>query len=87
MKEGFHLLDLVSQAAVVQRLLRGKSTSEKLEWLSARGTVSQMEKKETTWSDTYHFVSTIGAKCTFVIQEDRFRFVGDHHFFSVPDDD
>lgn len=84
MSDAFHLVDLVSQAAVVQRLLRETSTEEKLSWLSARGKVSKMPKKRSEWPDTYYFESTMGRQCAFVIQGDDFLFAGDHHFFTVP---
>ena len=86
MKDDFHLLDLVSQAAAVQRILRGKSTTQKLAWLSAHGKVVQVEKKMREWPDTYSFESSTGATCAFILQEDVFRFVGDHHLFTVLDD-
>jgi len=80
----FHLLDLVSQASVIQRLLGGMSIEEKISWLSAHGKVTQLDKKLPEWPDTYHFESTIGIQCAFVIKGDDFLFVGDNHFFTVP---
>ena len=57
MADNFHLIDLVSQAGAVQRLLRGKPWEEKLAWLSERGTISKHEKKMPDWPDTYFFTS------------------------------
>jgi hypothetical protein len=87
MERDFHLIDLVSQAGAVQRLLHGKSADEKLAWLSARGKIAKMEKKFAEWPDTYFFTSTTGAECAFVIQGDVLAFVGDHTVFTVPTDE
>ncbi len=84
MSDAFHLLDLVSQAAVVKRLLRGTSPEEKLSWLSARGKITKMHKTRPEWPDTYYFESPLGGHCAFVIQGDDFLFAGDHHFFTTP---
>ena len=37
MSEEFHLIDLVSQAGAVWKLLAGKTDAEKLAWLASRG--------------------------------------------------
>jgi hypothetical protein len=76
MKDTFHLVDLVSQVAAVQYLLNGKSVAEKLAWLSEHGKLSKMDKK--TPPDTCVFESTTGMECTFVVQGNACRFVGDH---------
>jgi hypothetical protein len=83
MKDDFHLLDLISQAAAVKRLLHGKSANEKLAWLSSRGKITQMEKRMPEWPDTYFFKSATGAECTFILQEDILRFVGDNHLTNI----
>lgn len=83
----FHLIDLVSQAAAVQRLLRGKSPAEKLEWLAMRGKISHLPVVVPGWPDRYFFESSIGMQCAFAFMEDDFfHFCGDHHFFVVRDD-
>ncbi len=61
----FHLIDLVSQAAAVQRLLRGKSPTEKLDWLAIRGKISHMPSVVPGWPDVYFFESSIGIQCSF----------------------
>jgi hypothetical protein len=87
MKEDFYLIDLVSQAAAVQRLLCGKSAEEKLAWLASRGKITKMEKKMPQWPDTYYFTSSTGAECAFILDGDAFCFAGDHTFFTVPTDE
>ena len=86
MEAEIHLIDLVSQAGVVQRSLRGKSAEEKLAWLATRGKITKMEKNMPEWPDTYFFESTMGTECGFVLDGDVFHFVGDHHLFTVPID-
>jgi hypothetical protein len=55
MKEDFHLIDLISQAGAVQPLLRGKSTEEKIEWLSAHGTIYY-------YTQGYFILKSVGPK-------------------------
>ena len=76
MAEEFHLIDLVSQAVAVENLLHEKSESEKLDWLSLNGKVSQMEKKFAEWPNTYIFVSKTGLQCAFIFKDGGFYFVG-----------
>ena len=45
MSEGFQLIDLVSQAGAVRRLLAGKTDSEKLAWLSERGRLDTVARE------------------------------------------
>jgi hypothetical protein len=84
MKDDFHLVDLISQASAVQRLLNGKSVMEKIAWLSAHGKLSQREKKTTEWPDIYDFETKTGMECILILQGNVFRiFLGDHHFSNV----
>jgi hypothetical protein len=83
MTDTFHLLDLPSQAAAVQRLLRGRSSQEKLEWVAARGQIERVAVAFRNARPTYRFVSTIGMECVFFIDGDEFVFIGDHTTFTV----
>ena len=69
MKDDFHLVDLISQASAVQRLLNGKSVMEKIAWLSAHGKLSQREKKTTEWPDIYDFETKTGMECISFYKE------------------
>jgi hypothetical protein len=83
MKDNFHLLDLLSQAAAVKQLLNGKTANEKLSWLSTHGKLSQMERRLPEWPDTYLFKSRTGAECFLILQGDILRFVGDNHLTNI----
>jgi hypothetical protein len=79
----FHLLDLTSQAIAVQRLLRGRSMQEKLDWIAARGHLERMATAVPNARPTYRFVSSIGMECAFFVDGDTFVFIGDHTTFTV----
>ena len=84
MSVGFQLIDLESQGAAVQRLLRGRSLPDKLAWLSSRGelvTVPQL----VGFPQVYRFASREGLICVFYLREDEFVFVGDHTTYTVND--
>jgi hypothetical protein len=83
MSDPFHLLDLCSQAVAVQRLLRGRTAQEKLEWLAAHGELSQIPITVPNVHPTYRFVSSIGMECLFFIDGDEFVFIGDHTTYTV----
>ena len=83
MSDGFHLLDLPSQAPAVQRLLQGRTEDEKLAWLAAHGQLTQIPIAIPGVRPTYNFVSSIGMECIFFIDGDEFVFVGDHTTYTV----
>jgi hypothetical protein len=83
MKDNFHLLDLLSQAAAVKQLLNGKTANEKPSWLSTHDKLSQMEKRLPEWPDTYLFKSRTGAESFLILQGDILRFVGDNHLTNI----
>ncbi|MDY3563563.1 hypothetical protein R5W23_005177 [Gemmata sp. JC673] len=83
MSDSSHLLDLTSQAAAVQRLLRGRSEPDKLEWVAARGRLERVATAFLNARPTYRFVSTVGMECVFFINGDEFVFIGGHTTFTV----
>ena len=85
MKEDFHLIDLISQAGAVQSLLRGKSTEEKIEWLSAHGTITLKPKTQQNERQSFWFESPTKTTCCFFLDDDEFVFIGDHTTFKVSD--
>ena len=85
MSESFQLLDLTSQAVAVQRLLRGRSVREKLDWIAAKGQLERVAVSLLNVPQTYRFVSTIGMECLFFIDGDELVFIGDHTTFTVSD--
>ena len=86
MKGAFYLIDLISQAGAVQSLLRGKSTEEKIEWLSAHGSITPKPKTQQNERQVFWFESSIKAKCCFFLDDDEFVFfIGGHATFKVSD--
>jgi hypothetical protein len=85
MSGAFHLLDLSSQAAAVQRLLRGRTPEEKMAWVAAHGELSQVPISLPNGRPTYRFVSSIGMECFFFIVGDRFVFIGDNTTYTIDD--
>jgi len=85
MSQDFHLIDLVSQAAAVQRLLAGKTDSEKLAWLAARGKVEPVLMTP-DGRQTYHFESVTKQEAAFFFDAGELVFVGDHTTFTVSDE-
>ena len=83
MSEAFHLLDLSSQAAAVQRLLRGRTAQEKVAWLAAHGELSQVPITVPNTPVTYWFESSVGIACVFFIDGDEFVFIGDNTTYVV----
>lgn len=81
MDSTFSLLDLPSQAIVVQRLLKGRNDEDRVEWLSSHGTVTRGPVSGA--KQVYRFVSLAGLECTFFFDHDRFVFVGDHTTYTV----
>jgi hypothetical protein len=82
MPNSFPLLDLVSQAVVVQRLLRGRSDGEKLAWLAAHGRLTLLAGINGA-RDIHVFESTPGLSCCFFVDRDEFAFIVDHTTFRV----
>jgi hypothetical protein len=81
---GFQLIDLKSQGAAVQRLLRGSSLSDKLAWLSSRGELVEVPP-QVGFPQAYRFESRQGLICLFYLREDEFVFIGDHTTYAVAD--
>ena len=63
MRDDFHLVDLRSQAASVQSLLRGRSGAEKLEWFSLHGSITPRPKEMPDERQSYWFESRMGVAC------------------------
>jgi hypothetical protein len=85
MKGTFHLIDLISQAGAVQSLLRGKSSEEKIEWLSAHGSIIPKPKTQQDERQCFWFESPIKVNCCFFLDDDEFVFIGDCTTFKVSD--
>ena len=85
MSQDFHLIDLVSQSAAVQRLLAGKTDSEKLAWLAARGKLEPVVRTP-DGRQTYHFESVTEQEAAFFFDAGELVFVGDHTTFTVGND-
>ena len=85
MKGDFHLINLISQAGAVQSLLRGNSTEEKIEWLSAHGTITSKPKILQNERQSFWFESPTKTSCCFFLDDDEFVFIGDHTTFKVSD--
>jgi hypothetical protein len=83
MSDNFHLLDLSSQAAAVQQLLRGRTTQEKLAWVATHGELSLVPITDPNVRPIYRFVSSIGMECLFFIDGAEFVFVGDNTTYTV----
>jgi len=82
MSEDFHLLDLISQAGAVQKLLDGKTDSEKLAWLATRGRLEPVILTP-DGRQTYRFESCIGREAAFFFDTGEFVFCDDHTTFTV----
>ena len=85
MSQNFHLIDLISQAGALQRLLAGKTDSEKLSWLAARGKLEPVIMTP-DGRQTYHFESVTKQEAAFFFDAGELVFVGDHTTFTVSDD-
>jgi hypothetical protein len=83
MSDAFHLVDLTSQGAAVERLLRGRRSQEKSDWLAGCGQLERVAVEFRNAKPTYRFVSTIGMESVFFFDRDKFVFVGDHTTFTV----
>ena len=85
MNANFHLIDLVSQAAAVQSLLRERSVEEKIAWLSLHGSLSPKPKTRPDERQTFWFETATGRSCAFFLDGDEFVFIGDHTTFTAND--
>jgi len=85
MSEDFHLVDLVSQARAVQRILVGTTDTEKLAWLAERGKLEPAAVRP-GGRQIYRFESVNRQEAVFFLDAGEFVFVGDHTTFTVSDD-
>jgi len=76
----FHLIDLVTQRAAVERLLAGLSDDDKMSWLSKRGRIIPIEMTDTQ-EKVFHFISPTGREAIFFLRDGQFVFVADHTTF------
>ena len=81
----FVLMDLQSQALSVERLLRGRTTDEKIAWLTEHGKIALMPKRDPQWPNTYFFETYLGLSCAFFFREDKLVFLGDNTTYTVDD--
>jgi hypothetical protein len=86
MRDCFQLIDLVSQARAVRKLLTGKTDSEKLAWLSAHGKVDVVATKHPNEKQCYHFTSALGREAIFFFDAADLVFIGDHTTFTVDEE-
>lgn len=77
----FILIDLISQAAALQKYAACWSKEELIVWLKAQGRL----KVDTDMfgNEIFHFESAVGFRASFYMQGTRFTFLGDHTFFQV----
>ncbi|PZV19513.1 MAG: hypothetical protein DCF20_00415 [Pseudanabaena sp.] len=76
---------MTSSPKLVQSLLSGKSTEEKIEWLSAHGTITLKPKTQQNERQSFWFESPTKANCCFFLDDDEFVFMGEHATFQVSD--
>ena len=86
MSDDFHVIDLASQAGAIRKLLRGKTNSETLRWLSEHGEVEALPNEYPDQRQSYLFTSKLGRKVIFLFGADGLVFVGDHTTFTVDDE-
>ncbi len=80
----FHLIDLPSQAKAVERVLAGRPEPEWIEWIRARGTLSQVPGHEGGGGAVlWRFEGSGGLGCVFFVRENRFVFLGDHFTYTA----
>ena|ERR1035437_2127193 len=65
MSDAFHLVDLVSQASAVRRLLSGMTNTEMLAWLSSKGQVDAIPSRYPDQKQAYHFTSVVNREAMF----------------------
>lgn len=85
MSDGFQLIDLLSQAGAVRKLLAGNTDSEKLGWLSGHGKVEILARKYPDEKQSYRFTSVLGREAVFFFDAGDFVFVGNNTIFPIDD--
>ena len=83
--DDFHLINLVSQGAAVQKLLEGMTQDEKLSWFANHGRIEEMQMStfHPEQKRVYQFESAIGIETRFFFDGDMLVFMGDHTTFTV----
>jgi hypothetical protein len=81
MRDVFPIVDLVSQAAAVQRHIKGWPTQDKLDWLAARGRLTAIVIRQRGAPPTFEFESGVGLHCVFFLSGDQIVFLGDQTTF------
>jgi hypothetical protein len=79
MTADFHLIDLVSQCAAVERMLASMSEPQKIDWLSSRGRLELVPMHN--GPQIFEFTSTVGREARFFFRDGFFVFLGDHTTF------
>jgi hypothetical protein len=82
MSDNFQLIDLLSQAGAIRKLLNGKTESEKLAWLSEHGQVDALPNKHPEEKQSYRFTSRLGREAIFFFDAGALVFFGDHTTFT-----
>ncbi len=85
MSAAFHLVDLVSQAGAVNKLLAAKTDGEKLAWLASHGKLEILPTKSPEAKQAYRFESAVGREAVFFFAAGELVFVGDHVTFTGRD--
>jgi hypothetical protein len=86
MSDGFHLIDLASQAGAVRKFVAGKTDSETLAWLSGHGQLDIVAREYPDEKQSYRFTSVIGREAIFFFDAGDLVFVGEHTTFAVDDE-
>lgn len=86
MSEDFHLVDLVSQAVAVKKLLAGKTDTEKLAWLASKGQIDVLPRRHPDAKQSYRFTSALKREAGFFFDGGDIVFIGDHTTFTVSDE-
>jgi hypothetical protein len=85
MSDSFQLIDLVSQAGAVRKLLAGKTDAETLDWLSSRGQVEILPVQHPDQKQSYRFTSRLGREAVFFFDAGNLVFVGQNTAFIADD--
>src|SRR5262245_26843095 len=72
----FHLIDLISQCAAVERFLADSPEDEKIAWLAVRGFLRALPGGDGR-EQVYRCASPTGLEACFFLSAGRFVFVGD----------
>jgi hypothetical protein len=76
----FLVVNLASQADAVASYVRGWSQEQILHWLSRQGELQMWVNA--AGEEVYSFRSRMGFETMFLLEEDRFTFLGDHFKWS-----